>query len=121
MPSLQGSVIDVLGVVRLLFRETSIFTRQSAILLPDEELTALQCVLMSNPEKGNLIRSSGGLRKLRWAGSGRGKHGGLRVIYYWHVPGETILLLFAYPKNEQSDLTPSQIQILKSIIDREYP
>lgn len=45
----------------------------------------------------------------------------MRIIYYWHGPGETILLLFAYPKNEQSDLSPSQIQILKSIIDRDYP
>lgn len=119
--ALQLSVIDVLNLVRLLFRETSVFTRQIAVLLPDEELTALQWVLMSDPEKGDLIRGSGGLRKIRWAGSGRGKCGGLRVIYYWYVPGDTILLLFAYPKSEQSDLTPAQIQALKSIIDREYP
>lgn len=66
-------------------------------------------------------RFGGGLRKIRWAGSGRGKRGGLRVIYYWYVPGDTILLLFAYPKSEQSDLTPAQIQALNSIIDREYP
>jgi len=107
--------------VRLLFRETSIFTRQVAALLSDEELTALQWALMGDPERGDLIRGSGGLRKMRWAGSGRGKRGGLRIIYYWHVPGETILLLFAYPKNEQSDLSPSQIQILKSVIEREFP
>jgi len=108
-------------LVRLVFLETSIFTRQIAALLPDEELTALQWALMSDPERGDLIRGSGGLRKLRWAGSGRGKRGGLRIIYYWHVPGEAILLLLAYPKNEQSDLSPAQIQILKSLIDREFP
>jgi mRNA-degrading endonuclease RelE of RelBE toxin-antitoxin system len=107
--------------VRLLFRETSIFTRQVAELLGDEELTALQWMLMNDPERGDIIRGSGGLRKLRWAGSGRGKRGGLRIIYYWHVPGETILFLFAYPKNEQSDLTPAQIRVLKSIIDQDYP
>ena len=61
------------------------------------------------------------LRKIRWAGSGRGKRGGLRVIYYWHVPGSTILFLLAYPKNEQDDLTPAQLKALKAIIQTEYP
>lgn len=107
--------------MRLTFKETSFFTRQAAEILPDEELNALQWVLMANPECGDLIRGSGGLRKLRWAGSGRGKRGGLRVIYYWHVPGSVILLLLAYPKNEQENLTPAQLKLLKSIIETEYP
>jgi mRNA-degrading endonuclease RelE of RelBE toxin-antitoxin system len=107
--------------VRFSFPETSIFTRQITELMSDDELNALQWALMANPESGDLIRGSGGLRKLRWAGSGRGKRGGLRVIYYWHVPGSTILLLLAYPKNEQDDLTPAQLKILKSIIETEYP
>jgi mRNA-degrading endonuclease RelE of RelBE toxin-antitoxin system len=76
---------------------------------------------MANPESGDLIRGAGGLRKLRWAGSGRGKRGGLRVIYYWHVPGNIILFLLAYPKNEQKNLTPAQIKILKSILQTEFP
>jgi len=59
--------------------------------------------------------------KIRWAGSGRGKRGGLRVIYYWHVPGSTILFLLAYPKNEQDDLTPAQIKVLKNLIQTEFP
>ncbi|MDP3849310.1 MAG: type II toxin-antitoxin system RelE/ParE family toxin [Luteolibacter sp.] len=100
---------------------TSFFTRQAGELLPDEELNALQWALMANPESGDLIRGSGGLRKLRWAGSVRGKRGGLRVIYYWHVPGSVILLLLAYPKNEQENLTPDQLKILKSIIQTEFP
>jgi mRNA-degrading endonuclease RelE of RelBE toxin-antitoxin system len=70
---------------------------------------------------GDLIRSSGGLRKMRWAGSGRGKRGGLRIIYYWNLPDSTILLLLAYPKNEQDNLTPEQLKILKSVIETEYP
>ena len=107
--------------VRLIFKETSFFTQQATEILPDEELNALQWALMANPECGDLIRSSGGLRKLRWAGSGRGKRGGLRVIYYWHVPGSVILLLLAYPKNEQENLTPAQLKILKSIIETEFP
>ena len=55
--------------MRLTFKETSIFTGQAAELLPDDELNALQWALMANPESGDLIRGSGGLRKLRWAGS----------------------------------------------------
>jgi len=90
-------------------------------LLSDEELNALQWALMANPESGDLIRGSGGLRKLRWTGSGRGKRGGLRVIYYWHVPDCITLLLLAYPKNEQENLTQPQIKVLKSIIEKEFP
>lgn len=107
--------------MRLIFRETSIFTRQITELISDDELSALEWTLMANLERGDLIRGSGGLRKIRWAGSGRGKRGGLRVIYYWHVPGSTILFLLAYPKNEQDDLTPAQIKVLKTLIQTEFP
>ena len=107
--------------VRLTFSETSIFTRQITALLSGDELNGLQWALMARPDRGDLIRGSGGLRKIRWAGSGRGKRGGLRVIYYWHVPGSTILFLFAYPKSEQEDLTPAQLKTLKAIIETEYP
>ena len=107
--------------MRFVFRETSIFTRQITELLSDDELNALQWALMTDPESGDLIRGSGGLRKLRWAGSGRGKRGGLRIIYYWHVPGGSILLLLAYLKNEQDNLTTAQLKFLKSIIETEFP
>ena len=107
--------------VRFVFRETSIFTRLAGEHLPDDELNAMQWALMAGPERGDLIRGSGGLRKLRWAGSGRGKRGGLRVIYYWYVPGDTILLLLAYPKNEQDTLTATQLRVLRSIIETEFP
>lgn len=107
--------------MRLTFRETSVFTRQVTRLISDDELSALEWVLMGNPERGDLIRGSGGLRKIRWAGSGRGKRGGLRVIYYWHVPGSVILFLLAYPKNEQADLTTDQIKLLKTLVKNEFP
>ena len=107
--------------MRFVFRETSVFTRQLTELLADDELNALQWALMADPEKGDLIRGSSGLRKLRWAGSGRGKRGGLRIIYYWHVSGSIILFLLAYPKNEQDNLTAAQLKFLKSIIETEFP
>ena len=107
--------------MRFVFCETSVFTRQITGLLSDDVLNALQWALMADPTCGDLICGSGGLRKMRWPGSGRGKRGGLRIIYYWNVPGSTILLLLAYPKSEQDDLTPEQLKLLKSIIETEYP
>jgi len=61
-----------------------------------------------------LSRVSGGMRKLRWAGSGRGKRGGLRVIYYWWVAKDRISMLLVYPKNEMDDLTADQVKQLKN-------
>jgi hypothetical protein len=107
--------------VRLTFSETSVFTRQITALLSVDELNALQWAPMADPARGDVIRGSGGIREIRWAGSGRGKRGGLRIICYWHIPGSTIILLLAYPKSEQDDLTPAQLKALKSIIQTEYP
>ena len=99
--------------------ETSIFTKKIISLLSDEEYRNLQNELILNPEKGKIIRESGGLRKMRWGISGRGKSGGVRIIYYWIKNKEIILMLLVYPKNEQDNLTPSQTKILKSIIEKE--
>ena len=63
---------------------------------------------------------SGGLRKIRCKGSGRGKSGGSRIIYYWISSDETILMLLIYKKKEQDDLTPDQLRILKKIIEEEF-
>lgn len=101
--------------------ETSIFTRQVLDLLTDEEYRELQKVLVNRPDAGVLIVGSGGLRKIRWAKQGRGKRGGVRVIYYWAVSSEQILMLFMYPKSERDDLTPTQIKMLKQIVEEEYP
>ena len=105
----------------MLFVETPVFTGLVRKSLDDDEYRALQLTLLLRPEQGPLIPGSGGLRKIRWGKEGRGKRGGLRVIYYWHLPGSTILFLLAYPKNEQENLTPTQLKVLKSIIETEYP
>ena len=99
--------------------ETSIFTKKVTSLLKDEEYRSLQNELIQNPEKGNIIRGSGGLRKIRWSISGRGKSGGVRIIYYWMKDKKIILMLLVYPKNEQDNITPSQMKILKSIVEKE--
>ncbi len=68
-----------------------------------------------------MIRGSGGLRKLRWSAGGHGKRGGIRVIYFWFVAQDILLLLFAYAKGEQDELTPKQLKQLKKVVEGAYP
>ena len=82
----------------------------------DEDLRALQKFLLANPDAGDVIPGGAGLRKLRWSAQGRGKRGGARVIYYWHVPKEHIYLLYAYSKSARADLTPAQIKMLGQLM-----
>ena len=98
----------------VVFVETPIFTKRIAIYMHDEEYARLQTFLAERPDAGKLIRDSGGMRKLRWAGSGRGKRGGLRVIYFWWVSKDRISMLMVYPKNEQDDLSAEQLKQLKA-------
>ena len=101
--------------------ETSVFSRQVQEFFSDEEYRELQTALTNRPHLGSVIQRSGGLRKLRWSLPGRGKRGGARVIYYWAVTQEQLLMLFMYPKNERDDLTVAQIKILRTIVEEEYP
>jgi mRNA-degrading endonuclease RelE of RelBE toxin-antitoxin system len=101
--------------------ETHIFTRQVVLLLNDDEYRLLQSILANRPDIGLVIPSSGGLRKMRWGMIGRGKRGGVRIIYYWAVKQERILMLLIYPKNEKDDLTQPQLKILRKIVEQEYP
>lgn len=100
--------------------ETPIFTRRIQVMLSDEEYRLLQAHLVNKPDVGKVITGSGGMRKLRWSAKGHGKRGGIRVIYYLFMSKDIILLLFAYFKNEQDDLTKEQLRQLKKIIEREY-
>jgi len=99
--------------------ETTIFTKKILTLLSDEEYRNLQNELILNPIKGKVIRGSGGLRKIRCGVSGRGKSGGVRVIYYWIFKKEIILMLLVYPKNEQDSLNSSQLKLLKTLVEKE--
>ena len=99
------------------FVETPTFTRLVLSLMEDNDYIRLQKALLKQPDLGKVIRGTGGIRKVRWAGSGRGKRGGLRVIYYWQVADDQIWMLLAYPKNEQDDLTPTQARQLKLLVE----
>lgn len=99
------------------FRESSLFTRDVSRYLTEESYFALQEFLLENPAEGDVIRGSGGLRKLRWRGVGRGKRGGTRIIYYWADARGYIFLLDIYPKNEQEDLTAGEIKQLRAVVE----
>ncbi len=97
------------------FVETSIFTQRITKLLTDDEYHDLQAVLAENPKAGDVIPGAGGLRKLRWRTAGRGKRGGMRVIYYcWSE--RRLYMIFAYDKTEQGDLTHEQLKTLRAYV-----
>ncbi len=102
------------------FVETPVFTAAVTSLLSDEEYRQLQIALLIRPEQGVLIRGSGGLRKLRWGARGRGKRGGVRVIYYWHPGEQSLYMLLIYGKSEQDDLTPTQLRVLRRLMQEEF-
>jgi mRNA-degrading endonuclease RelE of RelBE toxin-antitoxin system len=103
------------------FFEAPAFSRFLANYLDDERYRALQNALAMSPDLGDLMPGTGGFRKLRWADSrrGKGRRGGLRVIYFWLDDRSQIWLMTIYDKNEAADLTPSQKKILKAAIDAE--
>jgi mRNA-degrading endonuclease RelE of RelBE toxin-antitoxin system len=100
------------------FIETRLFTRLVQEYLDDDEYRELQKVLMDNPETGNIIPGSGGLRKVRWRAPGRGKRGGYRVIYYARLKQGVILMLTMYAKNVAENI-PAHVlrQIRKEVED----
>ncbi len=88
----------------MVFIETSLFTKLINDYLSDEEYSGLQVYLVEHPDAGNIIRGSGGVRKIRWAAKGKGKSGGIRVIYFWKKSDSEIWMLTAYSKNEKDSI-----------------
>jgi hypothetical protein len=100
--------------------ETTLFTKRVKSILSEAEYRRLQSTLVRTPETGTIIPGSGGLRKIRWSGSGRGKSGGSRTIYYWARSADTIVMLFIFSKNERVDLSKEQLAALRALVEREY-
>lgn len=99
------------------FIETPLFSRIVQNYFSDDEYTALQLALVMSPDAGPVIRGSGGIRKLRWGATGRGKRGGYRIIYYWKNRAGEIWLLTMYAKNEKEDLSHTMLRKLKEEIE----
>jgi hypothetical protein len=103
------------------FIEAPAFTRYVSEYLTDDDYRQLQNQLANNPELGDLMPGTGGFRKLRWADPrrGKGRRGGLRVIYYYFLTDQQIWLMTLYDKDEASDLTPKVKKALQRAIENE--
>lgn len=88
----------------MLFVESRLFSSLLPAYLSDDEYRQFQAFLMAHPDAGDVIRGSGGIRKARWAVKGRGKSGGIRVIYYWVMDMDHIYLLTLYGKSERANI-----------------
>lgn len=88
--------------------ETPFFLRKAAGLLDEEERLRLTTFVGANPDAGDVIPETGGVRKLRWSARGRGKRGGVRVIYYFHSETLPLFLLTVYATNQKANLTKQE-------------
>lgn len=107
--------------MRTIFFETTIFTKSVGRYLTDDEYRTFQNYLQSNPLAGDVMPRTGGFRKLRWADSrrGKGRRGGLRVLYYWLMNDGQFWMFAIYDKDELEKLTAEQERALRTAIDKE--
>jgi mRNA-degrading endonuclease RelE of RelBE toxin-antitoxin system len=96
--------------------ETPFFLRKAADLLDEQERSELVVFIGANPDIGDVIPETGGVRKLRWSARGKGKRGGVRVIYYFHNEAFPLLLLTVYAKNQKANLTKAERNDLKKLV-----
>lgn len=101
----------------LTFVETRLFSRLLAQYLTDDEYALLQQALSRSPERGSLVPGSGGVRKLRWGLAGRGKRGGIRVIYYARTREGVIWMLTIYAKSEEQTIPAHVLRKIREEID----
>jgi hypothetical protein len=99
----------------MVFIETPIFTADVKALLSEEDYAALQQHLVGQPNAGDVVAGTGGLRKVRWTTAGRGKSGGTRVIYYHVVAQAQIRMILIYRKGIKDDLSPKEKTALRKI------
>ncbi len=107
--------------MKALFVELPAFARHRGDYLDDDGFRALQQAMLKNPEAGDVIEGTGGLRKLRHGDPrrGKGKRGGLRVIYYWWDGGRQFWLFTLYDKDEMEDLSADEKKLLKAMLKAE--
>lgn len=101
----------------MVFVETTVFSKLLRGYLSDDEYRELQSYLIERPDVGALIRDSGGVRKVRWAAGGKGKSGGVRVIYYWAKADEQIFFLTIYGKGEKEDLSAAELKRIVRLVE----
>jgi hypothetical protein len=99
------------------FIELNPFTAVRDKYLDDDEFAALQHYLADHPDTGDVIPRSGGCRKPRWAIGGRGKRGGVRIIYFLRLNAGHIVLVTMYEKNVQENIDPTLLKRLKEVFE----
>lgn len=100
------------------FIESAAFERVRAVYLDDDEYAELQQFMMENPEAGDIVRGSGGVRKLRWRRKGMGKRGGLRVIYFVRYQPNEFWMLTLYAKARRENVPAHILRQLKETFER---
>ena len=96
--------------------ETEEFLNRSKAILTETERSLLVAHLGTNPEAGQLVPGTGGVRKIRWATPGQGKRGGARVIYYYHNKRLPLFLLSTYAKNRKANLSKAERNAMKRLV-----
>ena len=96
--------------------ETVRFLKDADRLMPESDRSNLVGLIAANPDAGDLIPETGGVRKMRWALPGRGKSGGARVVYYYHNDSLPIFLLAAYGKNEKANLSKAERNAMAKLV-----
>lgn len=100
----------------MVFVETSLFTKLLGDYLDDDGYRALQSHLIERPDAGALIKASGGVRKVRWRSGGKGKSGGVRIIYYWAKADEQTFMLTLYGKGEKENLSAADLKRIVKLL-----
>lgn len=101
------------------FIESSLFTRLVYDYLSEAEYLAFQQFLLENPDAGDVVKGSGGVRKVRWGRTGTGKSGGVRVCYFVRNAAGQILLLVIYAKSVRASLPAAVLKELKELLDHD--
>lgn len=101
----------------MIFIESTVFTKRRPDVLMEEDYRLFQNHLAKHPDEGDVITGTGGMRKIRWAASGRGKRGGARVIYIHVDEQDQIWLLLIYAKNVKDDLSSDEKKLLKNLVE----
>lgn len=97
--------------------ETPEYIRRAEKLLADDERRDILNCLAAHPKAGDLMEGTGGIRKLRWSRGGRGKSGGVRIIYYFHNEAMPLYLLTLFAKNERANLSKAERNMLADLVE----
>ena len=105
--------------MRYEFIESGLFSRMVYDYLSEDDYTAFQQFLLEQPEAGDVVKGSGGVRKVRWARAGAGKSGGVRVCYYVRTRAGQMLMLVIYAKSVRASISGAVLKQLKELLDHD--